>query len=169
MEETTLELFFKDGPLAGKSKGLKVIAEELGYDLPEKIKLKEIKELLKDHPAFNSETKLESLAEKYNKKIVYCPKYHCELNPIEGLWCFMKWNIRAHTDQRYQTMLNLIDESRTCFKQKELNKKLIRRFWRCLIAYQQGLSYIEVLRIYFSGKSKEKIESHRKITNSLAE
>ena len=53
-------------------------------------------------------------------------------------------------------MLNLKDESRTCFKQKELNKKLIRRFWRCLIAYQQGLSYIEVLRIYFSGKGKKK-------------
>ena len=32
-------------------------------------------------------TKLEVLASKYNMKIIYCPKYHCELNAIEGLWC----------------------------------------------------------------------------------
>lgn len=79
-----LELFFNDGPMKGKSKGLKQITIELGYDLSSKIKLEELKKMLIDHPAFQEYKKLEILARKYNIKIIFVPKYHCELNPIEG-------------------------------------------------------------------------------------
>ncbi|CAF0761633.1 unnamed protein product [Rotaria sordida] len=50
--------------------------------LPYKVKLAEIHEKLAKHPAFRKVTKLEMLARKYNMKIIYCPKYHCELNVI---------------------------------------------------------------------------------------
>ena len=52
---------------------------------------------------------LERVATKYNNKIVFCPKYHCEINPIEGLWCYKKRYVRSRTDQTYSTMLKLID------------------------------------------------------------
>jgi transposase len=131
------------------------------------MKLNEIKELVKDHPAFNCCSKLEMLAKKYGIKIIFCPKYHCELNPIEGLWCDLKQYIRARTDQKYETMKNLLIESRDKFVEKKLHVKLLKRFWRVLRAYKEGASYGLVLKTYFSGKSKEKIEQHRKITNNI--
>ena len=67
----------------GFSKGLKQIAIKLGYEPKEKIKLAEIKELLKDHLAFVAESKLEVLARNYGVKIIFNPKFHYELNPIE--------------------------------------------------------------------------------------
>ncbi|CAF0827332.1 unnamed protein product [Brachionus calyciflorus] len=48
--------------------------------------LKELREMLLTHPAFDGvNTHLEKLAAEYNIKIIWCPKYHCELNPIEGV------------------------------------------------------------------------------------
>ena len=46
--------------------------------------LAELRSLLSGHPAFNETTKLEKLAGKHGVKIIWCPKFHCELNPIEG-------------------------------------------------------------------------------------
>ncbi len=78
----------------GVSKGLKKIAFELGYDLPAKIKIEELKKILIQHPAFSPIKKFIKLAEEYGVKIIYCPKFHCELNPTEGLWCNQKNYIR---------------------------------------------------------------------------
>ncbi|CAF1405131.1 unnamed protein product [Adineta ricciae] len=47
----------------------------------------EIRELLSGHTAFQNATKLETLALKYKVNVIFCPRYHCELNAIEGLWC----------------------------------------------------------------------------------
>ena len=100
-----IELFFQDGANIGKSKGLKEISKELGFSLDPKIKLSELKTILSKHKAFQSQTKLEILGYKYKVKILYCPKFHCELNPIEGLWCFQKKYVRCRTDQNYDTMI----------------------------------------------------------------
>ncbi|RNA26174.1 hypothetical protein BpHYR1_000631, partial [Brachionus plicatilis] len=93
-------------------------ALELGFDLPEKIKLADLKKLVSVHPAFNSVNKLEILGKKYGIKVIFIPKYHCELNPIE------------------------------------------EEFWRCLFAYKSGVNYANVLKTYFSGKSKAKTAEH---------
>ena len=165
--EKKLSCYFQDGPLIGQSKGLKQIALDLGFDLTDIKLLDEIKELLKDHPAFYDVSKLELLGEKYNVKVIFCPKYHCELNPIEGLWCFQKGYVRKRTNQKFENMKELIKESRNDFEEKKVSNKLIRRFWRVLYAYKNKMTYIDVMKTYFSGKSKEKIEAHRKISNCL--
>ena len=55
------------------------------------------------HPAFEEKnTNLEKLASKYNVNIVWCPKYHCELNPIEGVWCDTKRYVRSNNEQDYK-------------------------------------------------------------------
>jgi transposase len=65
---------------------LKKIAIELGYnDLDSKIGLLALQNILIQHPAFSPIKKLTKLAEKYGVKVIFCPKFHCELNPIEGL------------------------------------------------------------------------------------
>ena len=147
------------------SKGLKQIAIELGFEAMDvnRCKLKELREKLICHPAFIPISKLEIRAKKYNVKIIFCPKFHCELKSIEGLWCDIKWFVRKHTDQTFQKMIYLIPLTKDQYKNKNLNIKLIRRFWNCLLAYEAGKTYGEVLRIYFGNKNKEKIECHRRI------
>ncbi len=80
------------------SKGLLEIAKEMNIidfnTQSRNIKLIELREKASLHPAFSSVTKLEKLAKKHGVKIIWCPKYHCELNPIEGLWCYSKRFVR---------------------------------------------------------------------------
>jgi hypothetical protein len=153
----------------GISKGLKKIAIELGYELPYNIKVAELRSILLEHSAFAPAKKLSRLAEKYGVKIIYCPKYHCELNPCEGLWCNQKQYTRKRTDQTFTKLQNLLIESREHFKQIHLCKKLVRRFWNCLTAYKNGASYSDIMTQYFSGKSTGKNTSHTKIVNSQLE
>ena len=48
--------------------------------------LLELRSLCSKHPAFVDSTHLEIIAKKYNINIHFIPKFHCELNPIEGRW-----------------------------------------------------------------------------------
>lgn len=94
------------------------------------------------------------------------PKFHCELNPIEGMWCHQKSFVRKYSDQTFNTMTRLIPQSRENFVEKRIYLKLFRRFWKAMSAYEQGQSYSEVLQLYFSNHCSGTVISHRKITNS---
>ncbi len=48
------------------------------------------------HPAFSSSTKLEALGKKYGMIIIFLPKFHCEMNPIEGKWCLKRLRKETH-------------------------------------------------------------------------
>ena len=79
-----------------KSKGLFKIAKQLKlidenaesrdkmYSLPK------LRDMLINHTAFKCISKLEKLANDNMVKIIFVSKFHCELNPIEGFWCFVK-------------------------------------------------------------------------------
>ena len=90
------------------SKGLKKITVEFGYDSPDKLKVDEIRALLIEHPALCPTIKLNKLAEKYGVKIIFCPKFHCESNPTEGLWCNQKQYVRKRTDQTFVRLHKLL-------------------------------------------------------------
>jgi hypothetical protein len=111
-------------------------------------------------------SKLEKLAAVYNVKIMFTPKYHCETNPIEGYWCHSKQYIRKETDQSFQKLIILMPEAKQNFIDREIHLKLFRRFWKTIQAYSEGKDYREVLTMFFSGLCKDKIISHRKITNA---
>jgi hypothetical protein len=180
-QKKQIHCHFTDGPNEGKSKGLLVIARELNIIVPNNCKLDELKLLLAQHPCFKSVSdsteifhfylslsqvsKLEQLATLYKVKVIFGPKNHCELNPIEGLWCSMKRYVRRRTDQNYRTMLNLISDSRTHFVAKNISEKLFRRFWKAIKAYKDGQSYAEVLTFFFSNSCKSDVSSHRRVTN----
>lgn len=118
------------------------------------IKLHELREKMMNHPAFSeNNTLLEKLADKYNVKIIWCPKYHCEINPIEGVWCDTKWYFRKNNDQEFKNALNLVIQSFDQYENKELNIKLWKRFWKCLDMYNQNASYQNVLQELFGAKS----------------
>lgn len=105
------------------------------------------------------------LTSKYSVKIIYCPKYHCELNAIEGLWCNQKTFVRSRTDQTFERMIKLIADSRIHFAEKNIALKRFRRFWRSIEAYSQGQTYADVLKLFFSQLWKTSVQSHRRISN----
>ena len=100
-------------------------------------------------------------------KSLFCPKFHCELNPIEGLWCYMKNFIRKYTDQSFEQLQELTNQSLVNFKDPGYNFKLWRRFWRLLALYKEGKTYEEVLQSLFSKNSQGTAKYHLKVTNSL--
>lgn len=70
--------------LDGETKGLFQIAKELGLinqnKKPKEIYLDDLRAIVSKHPAFEKVSSLEKLAKKYDVKIIWSPKYHCELN-----------------------------------------------------------------------------------------
>ena len=127
---------------SGKSKGLFAIAKELKL-LSDKattssVSLQDLRNLVSTHIAFETCTKLQKLAGEYGVKIIYCPKYHCELNPIEGLWCYSKHYVRKYNNQSFDNLNNLITQFFEEYKKSNLNIKLWHRFWKALDMYKQN-------------------------------
>ena len=115
------------------------------------------------HPAFVQRTKLEQLCIKYGIEIVWCPKFHCELNSIEELWCFSKNFVRKHTDQDYNKLLPLIKDSFVKYQESGLHAKLMVRFWECIDMYNRGEDYKSVLQTLFGAKSSNNTLTHKKV------
>lgn len=142
------------------AKELKVLDERI---LPKDIYLDDLKKILLQHPAFFRTSKLELLAKKYNIDIIFIPKYHCELNPIEGAWCQMKNFFRKHNNQEAKELVPLVKKSREVFENSDINKDLWRRFFNIVKAYNSGKTYQQVLHEFYGEKYSDKIKSHRKI------
>lgn len=111
-------------------------------------------------------SKLEKLANDYGIKVTFVPKFHCELNAIEGVWCHEKQFVRKYSDQTFNKMVQLIPQAKSNFVEKNLFMKLFRRFWTTITAYEQGQSYAKVLELFFSNHCSQAVISHRRITNS---
>lgn len=165
-KSVTVPCHFTSGQDRGKSKGLVQLAKDLHIPVTKTMTLSEIRALMSTHPAFQNVSRLEALARKYHVKVIFVPKFHCELNAIEGLWCDMKQYVRKMSDQTFSTMLHLIPESRENFERRQIHLKLFRRFWRSLNMYRQNKSYGEVLKLFFSQSCKSEIVSHRRVTNN---
>jgi transposase len=167
--QNTLDCYFPQmSENYGKSKGLYEIAKELGVvQNNQRVSLPNLRDLLRDHPAFKTKTKLELLADKYNVKIIYLPKFHCEMNPIEGFWAYQKQYVRRHNKQtNFDSFRSVFNQARDATKTTNLNEKLWRRFWRTIQAYKDGLTYGDILKLYFGSKSKENVLEHRRIALS---
>ena len=134
---------------------LKVLKED------EKLKLQDLRNRVGRHPSFKNKSKLQVLAEKYGVEIVFSPKYHCELNPIEGLWCFEKVYIRKNTDGTFEKMIELMETSKNMFLTQNINLKLWNRFFDTINDYEKGASYEEILKKYFGIKTQANISQHR--------
>jgi hypothetical protein len=68
------------------------------------------------------------MAVKYGIKVVFCPKFHCELIVIEGLWCHQKQYVPSETDLIYSMTLKLMIESYAHFRDKRIDLECLRHF-----------------------------------------
>ena len=167
--ETERFKFFDEN---GESKGLfnaciklQLIPEDAIYNSKE-YRLEKLREIIAKHPCFEERTNLEILAKKYGVILLFWPKFHCEPNPIESLWCFLKQNIRKRTDRTYEEMIKLLEESKEKFNISNLNAKLWRRFWQAINMYDQKLPYAEIIQLLYANRTEENI-THPKIYNTL--
>jgi hypothetical protein len=157
----------------GETKGLFNICKELNiikYNLvPKGIKLDDLRALACKHDVFSQKSNLELLADKYKIIIKFCPKFHCELNPIEGLWCQMKQWVRKRTNQTFNKMKTLMEESKQVFTKNLVNAKLWRRFWQGLNMYNDPkLNYLDIIVLLYGARTRENL-NHRFIYNTKLE
>ena len=72
-------------------------------------KLADLRKKLQTHPAFETNNaRLKQLAVNYGFKVIWCPKFNFELNPIEGFFCNLKHFIRKNNDQDFSKFHELI-------------------------------------------------------------
>jgi hypothetical protein len=159
----SVDLFDKDG----KSKGLFSLAKELKLipqdALPKEFKLDRLREIFSQHPSFQISSKLEQLTTENKAFIIWCPKFHCELNPIEGFWCFLKAYVRRNNDQNFSTFLPLINTSIEKYQESGIHVKLWKRFWDCIEMYESGSSYQDELQSLFGAKNTVNVQHHKNI------
>ena len=171
--EKSIDCFFRNGNLNGQSKGLFFLCKELGI-IDQKtnykdILLRNLREKACKHPAFNHISVLENFINVFNKenkmdiKLVHVPKFHCELNPMEMYWAYLKYYFKKHNDQSTSEdkVTKRILEAREQYASSDVNSRLFSRFWRITNAYFAGKTYAEIMKEYFNAGTE--IKSHRKI------
>jgi hypothetical protein len=121
-------LYFPEGHAqVGDFKGMKVILEECGYTAPQLAQCKDFKcpsgtrnccccRLLYTKPDFaEGESKLEILTKELGVQVIFLPKFHCELNPIEQCWGYAKrvyrfFPVSSCEDQLEKNALQVLSE-----------------------------------------------------------
>lgn len=153
------EMVFPPGhPLEGKTKGMKTVLTERGL-WREGMTKDQAMQLLGDQPDFKYEKCiLEVLAEKYGQRVVWLPKFHCELNPIERVWCQSKQYTRQHTQYNMAGLKNTVAESLA-----RISINIIRKYFRkakdYMELYREGTHLADIPKLL-----KQK-KSHRAVTN----
>ena len=61
------------------------------------------------HEDFNNEkSALHKLLEVKGHKVIFLPKFHCELNGIERVWGPAKRHTRAHCDYKFESLRSIV-------------------------------------------------------------
>ena len=53
--------------------------------------------------------KVEEMILNYSHRVMFLPKFYCELNPIEHLWCHAKHYTHSHCDYSFPNLKKIID------------------------------------------------------------
>ena len=114
--------------LTSNSKKNTIIAwlSSAGVDIPENSSKAELYELVKLNKT-NVFFAYVQIAKKYDHNLFYTPPYHCELQPIEGIWSIVKGEV-ARTGP-HPNLLAIRDKLLHAFKEK-VTSKVIVGFWK---------------------------------------
>ena len=86
----------------GLQKGLKTVLEERSVNVKKMHKDDMIKILSKMRDFKFQKSRVEEVILKRGHRVMFIPKFHCEINPIERVWCHAKQYTRAHCDYSFQ-------------------------------------------------------------------
>ena len=82
-------------------------------------------------------TRVEELILSKGHRVMFLPKFHCELNPIERVWCQAKQFTRSHCDYSFPNLEKIIDEALDSVS-LELMRKYFRKVREYHRAYREG-------------------------------
>ena len=119
---------------SGMQKGLKTVLEERGVNVTNKQHKGDMIKILQEMRDFKfQKTRVEELILKRGHRVMFIPKFHCEINPIERVWCHAKRYTWAHCDYSFAGLEKIID-----IAPDSVTVEMMRKF------------YIDVTIIYIS-------------------
>ena len=139
----------------GTPKGLRIVLEERGVNTCG-MNAKKMREILATHEDFSSQkTILEELVESQSHICLFLPRFHCELNPIERVWCHSKKHTRANVNGSITRLRDILPHAfDSC--SPELIKKFFRTCREYEKAYREGCTGKDVdtiIKVYKSHRS----------------
>lgn len=94
--------------------------------------------LSKQDDFVNQVSMLETLIETAGHECIFLPKFHCELNPIEMYWGWIKYRYRQVPKKSFEdakkTAIAALDACPV-----DVIRRFINRAWRFMSAYRLGL------------------------------
>ena len=143
----------------GIPKGMRTVLEERGVDTTG-MRAKDMRDLLKTFPDLNGQkTILEDYTEQRGHMCIFYPKFHCELSPIERVWCQSKKHTLAYADGTITRLRKIIVPEGLDSVSVEQIKKFFRTCRDYERAYREGGNGREVeerVKVY---------KSHRRVYN----
>ena len=141
----------------GRPKGMKLVLQERGINTNH-MKAADMRLILGNHEDFKFEkTALEYLIRGNGQRILFIPKFHCELNPIERVWGESKRYTRSHCDYSFAGLKRTIVPALQSVRIDTI-RKYFRKCREYMQAYREGNS---------GGKDVEKAvkfyKSHRRV------
>ena len=111
----------------------------------------------------NQKSCLEEEITKYGHRVLFYPKFHCELNFIEYMWGATKRYTRNHCGYSIKTLRPLIPEALDSISDL-LISKFAQRAERIMETYRHGIAYGTP---EFQISVKHKYQSHRCVSNII--
>ncbi|KAF5186994.1 Dde family endonuclease [Thalictrum thalictroides] len=165
-----------DKDLHGQPKGMEAVLREHGlWEDRLKAKCKKCRQrdfspersiccatrILSLQPDFLSQRPLlQEVIESFNHKIVYYPKFHCELNFIELFWGAAKVYTRNLCDYKWSSLQKTVPEALDSVSLSQI-RKYARKTCRLMQKYRDGLTGPE------AELSEKRRSSHRCVCKSL--
>ena len=145
----------------GRPKGMKLVLEERGIDT-DRMRAADMRLVLGSHEDFKFEkTALEYLLRDNDQRMLFIPKFHCELNPIERVWGETKRYTRAHCDYTFAGLERTVVPGLQSVRLDTI-RKFFRKSREYMQAYREGKS---------GGKDVEQAvkfyKSHRRVFGRL--
>ena len=117
-------------------KGLKTVLEERGSNTA-KMKADNMRVVLSFHDEFRTEkTLVKKFFTNERQQVMFLPKFHCELNPIERVWGQAKSYSRQYINHTLQRLHNIINPALG-----SVSTDLIKKYFRKVGDYER--TYIE--------------------------
>ena len=104
---------------------------------------------------------LREVIEDRGHKVIYYPKYHCELNPIEMAWAYMKAYLRKHCTYSFSDLHDMLPK----VIEDQIPIAFIRRAFRHCFRFMSG--YRLGLQGPLLDYSLKQYKGHRQIPNNV--
>ena len=110
---------------AGIPKGMKQVLKERGVNT-DGMKAEDMRKVLGSHHDFKYEkTRVEHYLHQRGHRVLFIPKYHCKLNPIERVWAEAKRFTRKHCNYTFPQLERTVEPALD-----SVDVQLIRKYFR---------------------------------------